>query len=77
MNKLTKDEISTLGYELSANKMLPLKYLGVFIDPISGLHKIRFVSKDKQLDVSLPPDREYDDESIEKQLKEHFLGGKE
>lgn len=76
IKKLSKHEISLLGYELRNAKMLPLKGLRVYLDERDGLHKINFVNKNKQLIVALISRFErnkYDDKAIEKQLKEYFL----
>lgn len=78
MSKLTKHEISILAYELGANNMLPLKGLRVGFNPRKDLHTISFVNENKQLNIDLiSRHSEYDDEAIENQLKEYFLGGEE
>lgn len=76
--QLSQHEVNILAYELNANKMLPLKGLCVGFNPRKGLHTIRFVNEDKQLDIGLiSKHRKYDDKAIEKQLKDSFLGSEE
>lgn len=81
--RLTKAQISSLRQHFEQNEFDPpvdiIHCYYVLVPDIDSnalnftrLCKVDFVKKDKQISMSLAPDKEYDCESIEKQVKELF-----